>query len=250
MKQPRIKQRLNLLSLQDFVLNERNIENILKFTSQKPKVVKKSSARPIPKKQIHTDFLLPKFSDTLFWCYYIMKNGLGAYEMIHGDGYKDSFEQKIELVYKIRENKELLKQHKWKRNAIEDELVNHKQITISAFMCICAIQKFNVVYIDNRKIYTLIENVEDLSSNLNIVEKTERGFALFLGANEDKYKKYTESIEKYWKIDNFNKPLRGISSYKAKDLQDICKKLQLDILNENKTRKSKKILYQMIQAHL
>ena len=250
MKQPRIKQRLNLLSLQDFVLNERNIENILKFTSQKPKVVKKSSARPIPKKQIHTDFLLPKFSDTLFWCYYIMKNGLSAYEMIHGDGYKDSFEQKIELVYKIRENKELLKQHKWKRNAIEDELVNHKQITISAFMCICAIQKFNVVYIDNRKIYTLIENVEDLSSNLNIVEKTERGFALFLGANEDKYKKYTESIEKYWKIDNFNKPLRGISSYKAKDLQDICKKLQLDILNENKTRKSKKILYQMIREHL
>ena len=250
MKQPRIKQRLNLLSLQDFVLNERNIENILKFTSQKPKVVKKSSARPIPKKQIHTDFLLPKFSDTLFWCYYIMKNGLSAYEIIHGDGYKDSFEQKIELVYKIRENKELLKQHKWKRNAIEDELVNHKQITISAFMCICAIQKFNVVYIDNRKIYTLIENVEDLSSNLNIVEKTERGFALFLGANEDKYKKYTESIEKYWKIDNFNKPLRGISSYKVKDLQDICKKLQLDILNENKTRKSKKILYQMIQAHL
>jgi hypothetical protein len=250
MKQPRIKQRLNLLSLQDFVLNERNIENILKFTSQKPKVVKKSSARPVPKKKIHTDFLLPKFSDTLFWCYYIMKNGLAAYEMVHGDGYKDSFEQKIELVYKIRENKELLKQHKWKRNAIEDELVNHKQITISAFMCICAIQKFNVVYIDNRKIYTLIENVEDLSSNLNIVEKTERGFALFLGANEDKYKKYTESIEKYWKIDNFNKPLRGISSYKAKDLQDICKKLQLDILNENKTRKSKKILYQMIREHL
>ena len=34
----------------------------------------------------------------------------------------------------------------------------------------------------------------------------------------------TESIENYWKIDNFNKPLRGISSYKAKDLQDICKK--------------------------
>ena len=250
MKQPRIKQKLNLLSLQDFVLNERNIENILRFTSQEPKVIKKSSTRQVPKKPVHTDFLLPKFSDTLFWCYYIMKNGLGAYEMVHGDGYKDSFEQKIELVYKIRENKELLKQHKWKRNAIEDELVNHKQITVSAFMCICAIQKMNVVYIDNRKIYTLIENVEDLSSNLNIVEKTENGFALFLGANEDKYKKYTESIEKYWKIDNFNKPLRGISSYKVKDLQNICRKLELDILNENKTRKSKKILYQMIRAHL
>ena len=43
----------------------------------------------------------------------------------------------------------------------------------------------------------------------------------------------------------------GLTAYKNKNYkQDICKKLQLDILNENKTRKSKKILYQMIREHL
>ena len=48
-----------------------------------------------------------------------------------------------------------------------------------AFMCICGIEKFNIVYIDNRKIYTLIDSIDNLTSNLNIVEKTQKGYALF-----------------------------------------------------------------------
>jgi hypothetical protein len=218
------KTTIDISSFQDFVLNERNIETILKHISTKPIITKKSVIKTQNKiKPVSIDFLLPKFSD-------------------HGDGYKDSLEQKIDLVYKVRENKELLKKNKWKKNAIEDELVNHKEISLMAFMCICAIEKFNIVYIDNRKIYT--------SSNLNIVEKTQKGYALFLGDNEQKYKKYRESIDKYWHIESINKPLRGISSYKVKELQEICKKLGLDILNDKKTKKPKKILYQMIQEHL
>ena len=38
---PKQRQKLNISSLQDFVLNERNIEKILNFTSNKPKFVKK-----------------------------------------------------------------------------------------------------------------------------------------------------------------------------------------------------------------
>ena len=53
---------------------------------------------------------------------------------------------------------------------------------------------------------------------MNIIEKTHDGFALFLGTHEEKYKKYTESIGNFWHIDNLNKPLRGISSYKVKFL--------------------------------
>ena len=104
------KTTIDISSLQDFVLNERNIETILKHISNKPIITKKSVIKTQNKiKPVSIDFLLPKFSDTLFWCYYIIKNGLAAYEMVHGDGYKDSLEQKIDLVYKVRENKELLK---------------------------------------------------------------------------------------------------------------------------------------------
>ena len=58
---PKQKQKLNISSLQDFVLNERNIETILRFTKQKPTVVKKKIKSLPPKKHTYIDFLVPKF---------------------------------------------------------------------------------------------------------------------------------------------------------------------------------------------
>jgi hypothetical protein len=156
---------------------------------------------------------------------------------------------KIQLVYSVRENKELLKKNKWKRNAIEDELVNHKTISVSAFMCICAISNFNVVYIDGKKMYTLLNN-EDITTNLNIIEKNANGYSIFIGNKDEIYQKYIQSREQLWQIDNLQKPLRGISSYKAKDLQDICHKLHIDINNDKKMPKKKSLLYKMIRENL
>jgi hypothetical protein len=250
MKRCTIKQTIDISIIQDFVLNERNIERILQHMIKGNEQVSSKSKTKI-KKVItkNTQFLLPKFVDTLFWCYYIICNGISAYEMVHGDGFKDSLEMKIQLVYSVRENKELLKKNKWKKNAIEDELVNHKTISVSAFMCICAISNFNVVYIDDKKMYTLLNN-EDITTNLNIIEKTTNGYSIFIGNNAEIYQKYTQSREQLWQIDNLTKPLRGISSYKAKDLQEICHKLHIDINNDKKMPKKKSLLYQMIQEHL
>jgi hypothetical protein len=73
------KTTIDISSLQDFVLNERNIETILKHIANKPKVIKNHVKKIQTKiKPVSIDFLLPKFSDTLFWCYYIIKNGLAA----------------------------------------------------------------------------------------------------------------------------------------------------------------------------
>ena len=247
MKRHTIKQTMDISIIQDFVLNERNIEKILqhiiKSNEQVSNKSKEEIKKPITK---NTQFLLPKFIDTLFWCYYIICNGISAYEIIHGDGFKDSLEMKIQLVYAVRENKELLKKHKWKRNAIEDELVNHKTISVSAFMCICAISNFNIVYIDGKKMYTLL-NDEDITTNLNIIEKTADGYSIFMGNNTETYQKYIQSREQLWQIDNLTKPLRGISSYKAKDLQKICHKLHINIKNDKNLPKKKSLLYQMIK---
>jgi len=247
MKRSTIKQ-LNISIMQDFVLNERNIERILRHATKDKEKVSCKSKKEI-KKIIskNSQFLLPKFTDTLFWCYYIICNGISAYEIIYGDGFKDSLETKIQLVYSVRENKELLKKNKWKRNAIEDELVNHKTISVSTFMCICAISNFNVVYIDGGKMYSLLNN-EDIA--MNIIEKTTNGYSIFIGNKDEIYQKYISSREQLWQIDNLTKPLRGISSYKAKDLQDICHKLHIDINNDKKMPKKKSLLYKMIKEHL
>ena len=98
------QQKLNINQLQDFVLNERNIENILKNTHTIPispkKILNKHQSKSI--KISDELFLLPRFTDTLFWCYFIINNGLAAYEIIHGDGFKDSMQEKIQLVEQVR----------------------------------------------------------------------------------------------------------------------------------------------------
>jgi hypothetical protein len=236
---------INLSNIQDFVLNKRNIEKILQHTvkyKEPAAIIRKT----IIKKNIvkNSNFLLPKFSDSLFWCYYIISKGISAYEIIQGDGFKDSLEMKIQLVYSVRENNELLKKNKWKRNAIEDVLVNHKTISPSVFMCICAISNLNIIYIDGKKMYTLND-----STNLNIIEKTDNGYSIFIGTDDEKSQKYEEYKQQLWQIENLTKPLRGISSYKVKELREICTKLQLNISN-GKTLKKKSILYQMIQECL
>jgi len=250
MKHHTIKQHFDISSLQDFVLNERNIERILLNTTKITKtIVTKSPIKHKKPNANSTHFLCPKFTDTLFWCYYIISNGISAYEIIHGDGFKDSLELKIQLVYSVREHKDLLKVNKWKKNAIEDELVNQKYISVTTFMCICAINNFNIVHIDGKKMYTLLSN-DDIDSNLNIIEKTENGYSIFIGDNKEKHQKYLKSKEQFWEIDNLIKPLRGISSYKVKDLQRICKKLDINTHNDKNLPKKKSILYKQIQEYL
>jgi len=230
-----INKSINILNLQDFVLNKRNIEIILQHTikyKESVPIANKIIKKIIPK---NSNFLLPKFTDSLFWCYYIICKGISAYEIIQSDGFKDSLEMKIQLVYSDRENKELLKKNKWKRNAIEDVLVNHKTISPSVFMCICAISKLNIAYIDGKKMYTL----QSGDTAINIIEKTTDGYSIFIGTDTEKYEKYTQCKEQLWQIENLAKPLRGISSYKVKDLREICTKIQLNIYNSDKTLKKK-----------
>jgi hypothetical protein len=247
----RLKSSFNISNLQDFVLNERNIERILQHTKECKNTIIAKKNNAIQKKSlsVNMQFLLPKFNDTLFWCYYIISNGISSYEIIRGDGFKDSVEMKIQLVYSVRENKELLKKYKWKKNVIEDELANHTKISITSFMCICAMNNHNVCYIDGKKMYTLLCS-EDINTNLNIIEKTERGYTLFIGNNDEKYKYFSECRDTFWQIDKLNKPLKSISNYKLKDLQTICKSLCIETHNDKKNPLKKSILYKNIQEHL
>ena len=235
-------------SFQNFVFNKRNIEQILNnvFSEKVNKSTKKKHKPVIP--QIKQSFLIPKFKNDLFWCYYIINNGISSYEMIHND-FKESIAIKIELVGKVRENKDLLKKYKWKKCIIEDELANCPIISLQTFFCICAIKNHNVLYIDNNKFFTLIEDL-DTSQNLNIIIKKNDRFCLFIGNNEEKMDELEKCRNDYWKIENIAKPLRGISAYKLKDLQNICNKLNIKIYKENKHPKKKSILYQEIRAQL
>ena len=108
------------------------IKSLLKDISFLDSCQKKSKKeiKQIKKKDL---IFIPKFSDTLFWCYYILTNSIEDYEMITSD-FKEEKMVKISLIQTIRENKEILKKLKIKRTEVEDELLNQKFISVKTFL--------------------------------------------------------------------------------------------------------------------
>ena len=179
------------------------------------------------------DLFIPKYKDTLFWCYYILANGIENYEMIRND-FQEEKMMKISLIQSVRLNKDILKKLKIKRTFVEDDLLNQQVISTKTFLLLCELKNINIVIKDNCRY--MENNIE--SSETKIIEKKENKYGLCF-SNKD------FDRTKYWKVDDFETPLRSLSYYKLKDLQDICIKLNLDIKKDNKNLR-KKDLYQNI----
>ena len=199
----------------DIFLNEELKENKKKYNKNSNTDMK-----------IKTDDLtiVPNYKDKLFWIYYILNKGLSSYTLVLGNNFKEENKEKIKLVEKVRNNKEFLKKNKWKRSNVETNLVGEKIIDINTFFCICGLNNINVILIKNKCLFEF----------LNISFDTKIYIVKYL--EENKYSLTYEPIDlkelevyrnKYWVIENLAKPLRGISSYKVKDLVEINEKLGL-----------------------
>ena len=216
---------------------------------------KYNNLKEIPKKikeTINTEntktqstFFSVKGKDNLFWCYYVIKYGIIKYESLLNNTFVEEQREKIQLIEMIRNNKDLLKKHKWKKNALEGELVSKNGISVKTFLCICAINNLNISIVSD--FYIFIQNIEHSSENniifynngsykLSILDRVERKNLL------ERYKK------DYWIIDNIDKPLLALSSYKLAELQDIANKLQIPICDNNEKRFRKEELYKMIKS--
>ena len=75
-----------------------------------------------------------------------------------------------------------------------------------------------------------------------IIEKVNHKYGLKEKVSNDILNYYREH---YWKLENLDKPLKAISSYKVPELTAICKKL--NIICENMTKQK---MYQEIMRFL
>ena len=133
---------------------------------------------------------------------------------------------KIDLVYTLRDNKELLKELKLKKTKLEENLTSDKKLNLDTFLFLMAVNKFNLVYINNHTYYQ-----EDYSDE-------ERKCVIKYDKKQDKYgilevtdKKLKEEKKNRLHILNLSKPIKNImSGYKVMDLKEICKTLKIDIM--------------------
>ena len=96
-----------LNSCKKYEFNNDNLKNILykKELIKKPEEHKKIKVQE--KKEVKKDIFIPEEEDTLFWCYVIYKYGYSEYEIKREKKYTSQTDLKINLVYTLRENKEL-----------------------------------------------------------------------------------------------------------------------------------------------
>ena len=111
-----------LKNLQDYMLDDSLVKRMIESTNdinnssinnsnssknnilEKPNILKKEK-----------EYFIPKQKDTLFWCFYIMKNGIDKYEELNETGISIVTEKqlKIGFVEKLRKEKQLIKIYKF-----------------------------------------------------------------------------------------------------------------------------------------
>jgi hypothetical protein len=168
-------------------------------------------------------------TDSLFWCFYILKYGLSKYEMEVGNQhFTIEKAEKFKYIEILRKNKDVLKINKIKPlSELENDLANNQRISIKTFFALCIIEKINILLVDKRKIY---ESITADDSKMNVVHRNRISFEHYIEFDipDDKL---TLLRETYYKVQGFDSGLKSMTSYKSDELLELCKKLDIDVSN-------------------
>lgn len=243
---------------ESYILNEDNMQNYLKYKLIEFNNFKKSNSinninrnKNIKNvKSNSSNVFIPREQDSLFWCYYIIKNGDVRYEMLQNRNTLTTKNLKINLVSKIRENKPIVKINKIDTiSNIESNLANDNLLSIKSFITLCAIDNINIVFVSNKMYYELLTNdtdtiyiIREITNQLKY--NKQYGYEM---ANENLLQDIRSNL---YKVDYLDKPIKAISSYKVSELLEIANKLAIEVVNkETGKNKTKNELYESIIQH-
>ena len=232
------------------IMNKKNESNKFRVKTKNPTL---NDDKSILKKQFT---FYPSEKDNLFWCFYIFKNGIENYHLLHDKNIIVEKKIKIEYVELLRKQKKNIKNYKIAPlSYIENFLVNEEKIDLKTFLTLCIIENLNIMYIHKKTFFENIisetdDEINDTNLNdirVNILVKSEENINKYgceLNVLNEKIKDYRN---KYYKLENIDKPVKAFSSYKLEDLIKLCEKLAIDILNPlTNKKKTKKELYESI----
>ena len=155
----------------------------------------------------------------------------------------------IDLL-RTKQNKDLLKINKIKPlSDLEDDLANKERISIKTFFALCVIEKMNILLVDNRKIYQSINNDSPI---INVIHRNSKTYEHHIELNVSN-ETISEFREKYYNVSGFDNALKSMTAYKLDELHDICKQLNINILenvkdtvNAKPKKLTKKDIYELI----
>jgi len=224
-----------------YAFDNQNIHKLISseyFEKSVEKINKNIIVKPEIKK--NKDFFIPEQEDGLFWCWFIFVYGFSEYEILKKNNFVVEKEYKIQFINKLRNNKKTLKEMKVKITDMEGHLANDLVLNILYLEPMVILDKCNFVYMNDKFYYSNINIPGRKTCIIKYFDKLDK-YGLFL--EEDKLFDYTNKL---LLVESIKKPIKGISNYKAQQIKDICKKLNIDIMKTPTKCKTKKELYQLV----
>lgn len=220
--------------LEPFMFTANNVQYKDAQTDEpEQRTAKRVALRPAP--TLYT----PKQRDPLFWCFYIVLEGMPQYEQVKHRSFATEKAFKIAAVEKLRERADELKAHKLRRNDVEDALVNRPKLTLAAFQALCLLYGVSFVYTKDATYHEFAYGEGEPS--VVVVEKGRP--ALYTGGDAVQY---AATIRKgRWHIEDPAKPIRAVSAYTLGELREFCDRLNLEHDGLKKAE-----LYQLIREKI
>ena len=154
---------MDLISeFEPYILNEKNMSIYLKYKFKEDFINVKNNNNILKQESKKKNLFIPPEQDTLFWCYYIIKNGDLKYEMLNNKNTLLAKQLKIDYIKSIRDNKLFVKSYKFDTiSKIESNLVNDINVNIKTIMTLCVIEKINLIFINKKTYFELLMNDSD-----------------------------------------------------------------------------------------
>ena len=273
-----LNKNVSLDSLKEFMLislNNINYDNIInisnnkKITNIKPKISKNllyPNYNKLESKYNEKYINKRKSLDNLFWLFYKIVKNLQESDLYYLNTFVVFNDFKNEMIDKIRNNKNILKKYKLKINFLEDDILNNKTISLYTLSSLCILYDKHLLLMKDNNTYSFFsredvsyENLKELNDENNLIivkllyssnSSNSNSFTI-----EDEIKLLNNEIEdilnKYYYIDNLEKPLKGLSSYKSDELYEIANKLNIQLYcSISAKKKIKKVIYDEIMKKL
>ena len=199
------------------------------------------------------NYITPTHKDSLFWCLYILKYGYNEYIQIQ----RNYVIKKMELNQSIIDYL-MTRQYKMKgvnariskariQEMFSDMMINHKDTHMVNVYGIICFYEYNIIMLDETK-NTFIRFQADEPDEKPTYLLRRDGYNNYSIIDDALTDDKIQDIEnRFVALENFDKPLKGISNYKTNDLETYMEKLGI-VKGNDKIKKPD--MFNMIWEHM
>lgn len=193
-------------------------------------------------KTLSPDFIPPQ-KDSLLWCCYILLNGINYYNEMcftSPNFHSEEFNLKKNLLDLILKEPKKIKthsNHKITKIALEEyksNLMTGISLKIPELILFCIYYNKSIIVIfDNKCIMRINNGIDNDFQSIINYNSINKKYSIII---DDSYLKKFEIINLF-EIQQYTKPIRGISNYKIQELEYIYNNLLKEINPSNKLSK-------------